>query len=94
MLKYYLEFILYIQNTSTETLKNSLIELGEGLEISWIQSEPKQPLDKSEVTGNQSGEQKGKTLKIRINTEDPTIIFDTCAQFGRIKSVKVSEATT
>ena len=30
-------------------------------------------------------------FNIRIDTEDPTIIFDTCAQFGRIKSVKVEE---
>lgn len=30
-------------------------------------------------------------FNIRIDTEDPTIIFDTCAQFGRIRSVKVEE---
>lgn len=28
--------------------------------------------------------------RIQINTQDPTIIFDTCAQFGRIKSVKIA----
>ena len=33
----------------------------------------------------------GGELKIRINTEDPTIIFDACAQFGRLKSVRVNE---
>lgn len=29
--------------------------------------------------------------KISIDTEDPTIIFDTCSQFGRLKSVKINE---
>lgn len=31
-----------------------------------------------------------KNFKVNINTEDPTVVFDVCAQFGRIKSVKVS----
>jgi dihydroxyacetone kinase-like predicted kinase len=61
---------------SEETLKNSLIEFGEGLEIF--------PLP-------QDAENKGKDFKIHISTEDPTIIFDTCAQFGRLKSIKIEE---
>lgn len=30
-------------------------------------------------------------FKISIRTVDPTLIFDACAQFGRIKSVKIDE---
>jgi len=59
-----------------ETLKNSIVEFGEGLEISQI------PQDNSI---------KSRDFKIRVYTEDPTIIFDTCAQFGRLKSIKVNE---
>jgi len=28
---------------------------------------------------------------VTINTEDPTLVFDLCSQFGRIRSIKVSE---
>lgn len=28
---------------------------------------------------------------IVLNTEDPTLVFDLCSQFGRIRSIKVSE---
>jgi len=76
--KYALEFILHIQNASEKMIKNSLSEFGEAIEI----------------CACQDANQKGKDLKININTEDPTMIFDICSQFGRIKSVKVNEATT
>lgn len=76
MPKYQLDFILSVRETSTELIRNSLIEFGEGLEISL-------PL--------QDGTVKTHNLKIHIFTEDPTVIFDTCAQFGRIGSVKVNE---
>jgi dihydroxyacetone kinase-like predicted kinase len=59
-----------------ETLKNSIVEFGEDLEILQLQ---------------QDDDVKGRDFKIRIYTEDPTIIFDTCAQFGRLKSIKVNE---
>lgn len=75
MNRYLLEFVLYIQDASVEMIKNSISELGEDLEII-------ECLD--DIA-------KGKNFKIRINTNDPTLIFDTCAQFGRIKSVKVDE---
>lgn len=61
---------------SPETLKNSLIEFGEDLEIV--------PLVDSGATE--------KNFKIRIYTEDPTVIFDTCAQFGRLKSIKINDS--
>ncbi len=79
MHKYYLEFILNMQAVSLEALKNSLIEFGENLEISQLP---------------QDNNTKGKDFKILISTEDPTIIFDTCAQFGRLRSIKINEATT
>jgi len=78
MPKYYLEFILNTYDTTSQIIKNSLMEFGEGLEISQL---PK------------NGADKGENFKINLYTEDPTIIFDTCAQFGRIKSVKIDEAT-
>jgi dihydroxyacetone kinase-like predicted kinase len=74
MRKYCLEFILNMQNATLETLKNSIIEFGEDLEIFQL------PQDSAI---------KGREFKVRIHTEDPTIIFDTCAQFGRLKSIKV-----
>ncbi len=65
-----------MQGLSTETLRNSIIEFGEELEISQLpQDNISDKID----------------FRIRIYTEDPTIIFDTCAQFGKIKSVKVNE---
>ena len=75
MHKYCLEFILNTYNASAEMIKNSLSEFGEGLKIVVCQN-------------NSSG---GEVFKININTEDPTVIFDVCAQFGRIKTVKVDE---
>jgi dihydroxyacetone kinase-like predicted kinase len=47
--------------------------------------------DKIEITDCQNEHIRGRYLRINIQTEDPTIIFDTCAQFGRIKTVKVDE---
>lgn len=77
MHKYHLEFILNIfPDIPTETLKNSLVEFGENLEIS-------QALQDNDI--------KGKDLKVCIHTDDPTIIFDTCAQFGKMKSIKIDE---
>jgi dihydroxyacetone kinase-like predicted kinase len=73
MQKYHLEFILHIQDTPVDTIRNSISELGELLEI----------------TDCQDNVAKGKNFKINIETKDPTVIFDACAQFGRIKSVKI-----
>jgi P2-related tail formation protein len=73
--KFKLDFILHTYNTTLEAVKTSLAEFGEKLDISEI-------VDPS---------QKGKNFKININTEDPTIVFDVCSQFGRIRSVKVEE---
>lgn len=73
--KFRLDFILHTYNTTLEAVKSSLAEFGEKLDI-------------AEVDDNS---QKGKNFKININTEDPTIVFDVCSQFGRIRSVKVGD---
>jgi len=62
-------------DASEEAIRNSLVEFGEGLEIL--------ALKKAEDSRVQD-------YNIIIRTEDPTIIFDLCAEFGRIKSVKIS----
>ena len=78
MLKYNLEFILNTYNTSADIIKNSLSEFGENLEI----------------TVCQDSNAKSKDYKINLNTEEPTVIFDVCSQFGKIKTIKVSEDIT
>ena len=73
--RYNLEFILHTYNVTLEMVKNSLAEFGESLEIKETQEAP----------------ENGKSYNIRIKAEDPTLVFDVCAQFGRIRSVKVTE---
>ncbi|MFA5096417.1 MAG: hypothetical protein WC478_03645 [Candidatus Omnitrophota bacterium] len=75
--KFRLEFNLQAYNTTLEAVKSSLAEFGEKLII-------------AEVAGHA---EKGKNFKVNINTEDPTIVFDVCSQFGRIRSVKVEDAS-
>ncbi len=74
MQKYRLEFMLHTPSASINTVKNSLAEFGEGLEI----------------TDCPDMDTRGRNFKVNINTEDPTVVFDVCAQFGRIKSIKVN----
>ena len=74
MHKYHLEFTLIMDPLSLESLRNSLGEFGEDLEIFQLAQDNPQ----------------AKDFKVRISTEDPTFIFDACAQFGRLKSVKIS----
>jgi dihydroxyacetone kinase-like predicted kinase len=76
MLHYSLEFVLISDAPSLEDLRESLLEYGQGLEIFPL------PPDDSERT---------RHFKVQINTAEPTLIFDLCAQFGRIKSVKINE---
>lgn len=76
MIKYKLEFILSNFNADEQNLRNSLLDFAEGLEIT-------EALNK-EAAGLMA-------LKINLFTDEPTIIFDICSQFGRIKSIKVEE---
>ncbi len=75
MRKYALEFILSAQNISAETIKNAVTEFAEDLDIAELAQSSKD----------------GQDFKIRMRVDDPTIIFDICGQFGRIKSAKVDE---
>ncbi|MEI6631690.1 MAG: hypothetical protein WCL25_03645 [bacterium] len=76
MTSYDLEFILSVHNSNADFIRNSLSGLGKALEVSRLAQE---------------GQEKEISFKINISVEDPKIIFDTCAQFGRIKSVKAQE---
>jgi dihydroxyacetone kinase-like predicted kinase len=76
MQKYRLEFILHVRHHGIEVIKSSLSEFGRCLEIT----------DSS--LPHHSG---AKDLKIHIDTDEPTQIFDVCSQFGRIKAVKINE---
>ncbi|TRZ94911.1 hypothetical protein D4R78_05080 [bacterium] len=74
MPKYSVDFILHIQDATVEIVKNSIREFGDDLEV-------------RELPGGDAA--KGRNLNIHIRTEDPTIVFDICAEFGRIKTVKI-----
>lgn len=76
MQKYSLEFILHAYNTTEKALRNALTEFSEGLQIEAISIE---------------GSESWDNFKISARTEDPTIIFDICSQFGRIKEIKIDE---
>jgi dihydroxyacetone kinase-like predicted kinase len=73
--KYCLDFILRAYGSTPQTIKNALSEFGEHLEI----------------TEDAEGQGEARDFKIRILTEEPTLVFDVCSQFGRIKSVKINE---
>lgn len=77
MPKYRLEFTLNVfGDISALSLKNSLVEFSEQLDIVGLSHGP---------------EAQGRDFKICIFTDDPTLVFDACAQFGRIKAVKIEE---
>jgi len=73
---YYLEFILSTHNTTLEFIRNSLAELGEGLEVTKLE---------------RGSDEKTEDFQVHISALDPTVVFDTCAQIGRIRSVKAEE---
>lgn len=72
---YSVDFTLHVYDTSVQTIKNALAEFGEGLAVS----------DCPDCQG------RGRDFKVNLNTENPETVFDICAQFGRIKSVKIDE---
>lgn len=75
MQKYRLEFTLHILDASMQAVKNSLFEFGE----------------KIEITDCSAVDAKSGDFIVHMDTDDPTAIFDICAQFGRIKTIKVNE---
>ena len=73
--KYRLEFILNTYSAQAEAIKNALLEFTDSLEVNL--TEP--------------GTDSINSFKINIVAEEPTVIFDICSQFGKIKSIKVEE---
>jgi dihydroxyacetone kinase-like predicted kinase len=74
---YSMEFILHTgESESHSTVRNYLGEWARDLDITECSQDECAP---------------GKDFKICMHAQDPTIIFDLCAQFGRIKSVKIDE---
>ncbi len=71
-----LEFTLSVNGASAETLRTSLIEYTQEFDVRSCGSDP----------GSERQE-----YRINLVTEDPTLIFDLCSQYGRLKSVKVQE---
>lgn len=76
MSSYHLEFVLNTYTSSLAKIKSSLAEFGNNLEV----------LAMPQIEG-----EKGENFQIQIYTQDPTVIFDICARFGRIKSIKINE---
>jgi len=71
-----IEFILHTHTASEQAVKNALTEFVQRMEISESKT---------------SAPAQGRDLAVSILTEEPTIIFDICSQFGRIRSVKIEE---
>jgi len=71
-----LEFILHVHDTSMQDIRNSLIEFAQDIQI-------------CDMGSDAAGA--GKDFKLNLKAQDPTMIFDLCGQFGRIRSVKVEE---
>jgi hypothetical protein len=72
---YLLEFIFRTGSTETD-IRHSLAEFAEDIAVNALEGDP----------GDCSYE-----YTLRMRAKDPTLVFDVCAQFGRIKSVKIDE---
>ncbi len=70
-----LQFILHAHNLSLEKIKSSLAEFGKVIEVA----------DCQDALGE------SRNYRINLETEEPTLVFDVCSQFGRIKSMKINE---
>jgi hypothetical protein len=72
---YRIEFILHSFSSNAKDIRNSLAEFVENMDIA----------------DSQEANEKGSNFKISLSSPEPTVIFDICSQFGRIKNVKVNE---
>ncbi len=72
---YKIEFTLHTYDAPLEAIRNALLEFGEGLAIS----------------ERQESQERGWDFQVQLNTDNPEAVFDICAQFGRIKAVKIDE---
>ena len=76
MKKNILHFILHTPGASVDEVKGALAEFAESIDVT-LRTDPEQ--------------HGAKEYDVSLVTEDPTLVFDSCATFGRIKSVKVIE---
>jgi len=76
MQKFSLEFILSASNASAEMILHSLMQAGEGAKVLEIP---------------QRQEPQTESFQVQVSTQDPTLIFDICSQFGRIRSIRIDE---
>ncbi|MFA5090680.1 MAG: hypothetical protein WC510_06625 [Candidatus Omnitrophota bacterium] len=79
MPRYRMDFILNIHKDAPpalEVIRNSIIEFGDEVEVLLLA---------------ENNDPKSEDLRVRINTQDPILVFDSCLQFGRLRSVKVTE---
>jgi hypothetical protein len=72
---YQLEFIFRTGSTEDD-IRHSLAEFAEDIAVSLLEA------------GSDGG---SSEYSLRMRAKDPTLVFDVCAQFGRIKSVKIDE---
>ncbi len=107
MQKYHLEFILHTYVSSVETIKNYLAEFSDVLAIAASVKESQEAITLESVDLAKTGQatalrpvdcqdtgEKGENYKISLSTDEPTIIFDVCSQFGRIREIKIDEVAT
>ncbi|HNX81094.1 MAG TPA: hypothetical protein PKL77_03000 [Candidatus Omnitrophota bacterium] len=76
MHKYSLEFTLSMYGDYADAFKKALAPYTDSLEID--------PMPRADAD-------RLRHYKIQILTIDPTIIFDMCSEYGRIKAVKIDE---
>ncbi|MBP7215962.1 MAG: hypothetical protein KBA46_01630 [Candidatus Omnitrophica bacterium] len=75
MITYRLSFVLSAPHATEREIKASIAEFTSDLVV----------MPDASATGPE------RQYTLQMNVEDPTLIFDTCGQFGKIKSVKVDE---
>ncbi len=75
MPSYYLEFILCARKEDIQAIKDTLKDYVRSIE----------------VQHSESCDQASDELKVTLEAPDPTLIFDLCREFGKMKSVKVDE---
>jgi hypothetical protein len=76
MQDFHLDFMLTTYDSTLKQINDALSGYGEGIDVC--------------ASGSPDTAQ-GHVFKIRLNTKDPTLIFDICSQFGRITSARINE---
>lgn len=76
MLRYELEFVISAYDLKIDLLRDAIAAFGDGIEVAELSNERLS---------------RYSDFRVNISTLDPTVIFDACAEIGRIKSVKIRE---